>query len=104
MQFVILCTCAIRKKNTLEESVGGKGGGGGLHSEIAADSGLIHSFYVFRNGLWRGLGITSLGMLKKTLKFLFQFQQRAWTQEEWEIPTVLQGLGPNDVEAEDGPE
>jgi len=40
----------------------------------------------------------------KTLKSLFQFQQRAWTQEEWEIPTVLQGLGPNDVEAEDGPE
>jgi hypothetical protein len=37
----------------------------------------------------------------KSLKSLFQFQQRAWTQEEWEIPTVLQGLGPNDVEAED---
>jgi|LakMenE01Jun11ns_1017448.scaffolds.fasta_scaffold5605923_1 hypothetical protein len=37
----------------------------------------------------------------KSLKSLFQFQQRAWTQEEWEIPNVLQGLGPNDVEAED---
>jgi hypothetical protein len=48
--------------------------------------------------------IPSVGILKKTLKSLFQFQQRAWTQEEWEITTVLQGLGPNDVEAEDGPE
>jgi hypothetical protein len=56
-------------------------------------------------GLWRGLGITSFGgYVKKTLKSLFQFQQRAWTREEWEIPTVLQGLGPNDVETEEGPE
>jgi hypothetical protein len=38
------------------------------------------------------------------LKSLFQFQQRAWTREEWEIPTILQGLGPNDIETEEGPE
>jgi len=34
----------------------------------------------------------------------FQYRRRAWTREEWELPSALQGLGPDDVEDDEAPE